>query len=125
MIPKDEVMADADDHDFREAVKLYIELHDEIQQTTKDMKEIRKRKDALGDTILERMRRQDVEECHLPDGGRLVRKSSKKTESLKKEHIVKELHTLGVDNTKAEAVLNNIYSQRSVVVTETLSRTKK
>lgn len=117
----------AENVDFRQAVKLYIELHDEIQQAARDMKEVRKRKDALGETILECMRKQDIEECHLPDdGGRLVRKSSKRTESLKKEHILKELTDgLGIDATKAEETLNNIFSQRNMVVKETLSRVKK
>lgn len=117
---------DPRENEFREAVKLYIELHDEIQKASKDLKEVRKRKDALGETILECMRKQDVEECHLPDGGRLVRKSAKKTEPLKKEHIIKELQTtMGCDEQRAQVIINNIMSQRSVDMKESLQRTKK
>jgi hypothetical protein len=116
----------SDDEKFREAVTLYVELNDEITQTMKELREVKKRKDALGNTILECMRTRDVDECQLPDGGRLVRKASKRTETLKKEHILDELKTtLGVDESKAEAVLNNIYSKRGLVIKETLSRTKK
>lgn len=116
----------SNDEKFRDAVNLYVELNDEIQQAAKDMKEVRKRKDALGETIMECMRERDVDECQLPDGGRLVRKASKRTETLKKEHILTELkESLGVDDTRAEVVLNNIFSKRSMVVKEMLSRTKK
>ena len=112
--------------DFKEAVKLYIDLHDELMQAQKAMKEVRKRKDALGDTILEQMRTRDIDECQLPDGGKLLRKVSKRVESLKKDHIEKELRTaLGGDDHKVETVMTNIFSQRAVDTKESLQRTKK
>ena len=114
------------DDDFRAAVTLYIELGDEIERTSKEMREVKKRKDALGNTILERMRAQDIDVCQLGDGGKLVRKSTKRVESLKKDHILKELcAALGGDEQRAENVLNNINSQRAVDVKESLQRTKK
>ena len=117
-------MATTDD-DFRAAVTLYIELADEIERTAKEMREVKKRKDALGDTILERMRKQDIDECQLGGGGKLVRKSTKRVESLKKDHILKELcAALGGDEQRAESVLNNINSQRTVDMKESLQRTK-
>lgn len=113
------------EEEFRDAVKLYIELHDEIQKATKDMKEVKKRKDGLGETILTCMRDMDIDVCQLADGGKLVRKQSKRVEGLKKDHIIKELRTELGDEHRAELVLNNIFSQRAVDTKESLQRTMK
>ena len=88
------------------------------------MRDVKKRKDMLGETILGCMRDKDIDVCQLPDGGKLVRKQAKRVESLKKEHIMKELESALGDSTKAEAALNNIFSQRAVDVKESLQRTK-
>lgn len=116
-------MSETREEEFREAVKVYIELHDEIQKTMKELREVKKRKEALGNTILECMREMDIDVCQLADGGRLVRKQTKKVESLKKGHILKELASALGDEVRAETVVNNIFSQRTVAVSETLSRT--
>lgn len=118
-------MGEDNDAEFREAVKVYIGLHDEIQRAMKELRDVKKRKEALGSTILNCMRDMDIDVCQLPDGGRLVRKQTKKVESLKKQHIFKELATALGDEVRAESVVNNIFSQRSVAVSETLSRTLK
>jgi hypothetical protein len=115
----------AKEDEFKDAVKLYIDLHDEIQKATKDMKEVKKRKDALGETILTRMRDMDIDVCQLTDGGKLIRKQSKRVEGLKKDHIIKELRTELGDESRAELVLNNIFSQRAVDTKESLQRTLK
>lgn len=118
-------MSETRDEEFREAVKAYIELHDEIQKTMKELREVKQRKEALGSTILDCMRDMDIDVCQLPDGGRLVRKQTKRVESLKKQHILKELASALGDEVRAESVVNNIFSQRAVAVSETLSRTLK
>lgn len=118
-------MDERQEEEFREAVKVYIGLHDEIQKTMKELRDVKKQKEALGATILECMRTRDIAVCQLQDGGRLVRKQTKRVESLKKGHIVKELTSALGDEVRAEAVVNNIFSQRAVAVSETLSRTLK
>lgn len=118
-------MSEDKDAEFREAVKVYIDLHDEIQRAMKELRDVKKRKEALGTTILDFMRDMDIDVCQLPDGGRLVRKQTKRVESLKKTHIMKELSVALGDEVRAEAVANNIFSQRSVAMKETLSRTLK
>lgn len=115
----------ATDEEFRDAVKLYIELHDEIQRQSKELAEVRKRKEALGVQILESMKHRDIDACHLADGGKLVRKEAKRTESLKKEHIIKELLPALGDEGQVERVVNNIFSQRAVNIKESLQRTLK
>jgi hypothetical protein len=107
---------------FKDAVKVYIQLHDEIAKSSKQLREIRKQKDAVGETILAWMRGNAVDECELPDG-KLVRKTSKRTETLKKEIVLDELKNVIGDEAKAVACLQNIFSRRGVVEREVLSRT--
>lgn len=116
-----------DTEDFKHCVKTYVELHDEIASSSKHLSELRKKKEAIGELIMEFMKHKGIDECELQDnGGKLVRKESKRTETLKKEHILQELMPLlNQDNTRAETVLNNIYNKRNVEISERLTRTKR
>jgi len=110
--------------DFKDAVQAYIELHDEITRSSKQLRELRQQKDNVGDLILKWMRNNSVDECELPDG-KLVRKTSKRTEGLKKEMVLQELKKLTGDEARATASLQNIFSMRNTVEKEILSRTVK
>lgn len=116
-----------DTEDFKNCVKTYVELHDEIASSSKHLSELRKKKEAIGELIMEFMKHKGIDECELQDnGGKLIRKESKRTETLKKEHILQELmHLVNHDNSRAETVLSNIYNKRNVEVTERLTRTKR
>lgn len=109
------------DDTFKNAVKEYVQLHDQIIEASRSMKDIKKRKEALGDAVLEYMRTKDIDELQMVDG-KLMRKQSKKTESLKKEHIINELKR--VDPSTAENIFINICSQRQVETKDSLKRTK-
>lgn len=111
--------------DFRSIVKAYIDLTDEIARYQKQIREIRKKKDAVGDVVMQYMRKNEVDECELRDG-KLIRKKSKRTEGLKKEHILAQLMKVtGGDERAANDHLNAINSMRSIKETEILSRTRK
>lgn len=116
-----------DTEDFRNCVKTYVELHDEIAASSKHLSELRKKKDAIGQLIVEFMKHKGIDECELQDnGGKLVRRESKRTETLKKEHILQEIMGLvGQDSSRANSCLENIYGKRTVEVKETLTRTKR
>jgi len=114
----------ADPSDFKEAVQAYIELHDEIDRSSKKMRELKKQKVAIGETILAWMKAQNADECEFPDG-KLIRKKSKRTEGMKKEYVLAELTKLTGNEAEATLALNNINSRRGVVETEILSRTVK
>lgn len=115
-------MGDSDE--FKDAVKAYIELHDEITRSTKQLRELKQQKDSVGEIILRWMRSNNVDECELPDG-KLMRKTSKRTEGLKKEMVLQELKKLTGDEARATASLQNIFSMRTTVEKEILSRTVK
>lgn len=115
----------SEQEDFRSIVKAYIDLTDEISRYQKQIKEIRKKKDAVGEVVMQYMRDRQVDECELRDG-KLIRKKSKRTEGLKKEHIMAQLLKLtGGDESVASEHLNAINSLRNIKETEILSRTRK
>ncbi len=111
-------------NDFRDTVKAYIELHDELAASARQMRELRKQKDALGTRIIEFMRDNAIDECALNDG-KLIRKTSKKVETLKKEHILDALKKRLGDDAAAERALVDIYANRAIEETDSLRRTKK
>ena len=76
--------------DFKNAVKSYIDLHDDIQAGSRHLRELRKRKTELARVILQFMKENEIDECALQDG-KLIRRQTKKLEPLKKEHIFDEL----------------------------------
>lgn len=110
--------------DFKDAVTAYVELNDEIARAGKQMRELRKQKDLIGIKILAWMKTNAVDEVQL-ETGKLARRVSKRTEPMKKEHILSELTKVLGDESRAESSLQNIISMRAVVEKETLSRTTK
>lgn len=113
-----------DTSDFKETVNAYIELHDEIARSSKHLRELRKKKDALGDLVLQFMRSNRIDECELPDG-KLVRKVSKRTSTLKKEMVFSELQRITGNEERAVESLQNIFNMRQIVEKEILTRTVK
>jgi hypothetical protein len=116
-----------DAEEFRNCVKAYVDLHDEIAAGSKHLSEMKKRKDAVGQLIVDFMKSKNIDECELQDnGGKLVRRESSRTGTLKKEHILQELMQLtGQDSGRAQESLENIYKMRPVEKKDTLSRTKR
>lgn len=113
----------AAEQDFKDVVKAYIDMHDQLTEASKQLRGIRKKKSELADVIVQYMKRNDIDECTLKDG-KLIRKQAKRLEPLKKEHIMDELRT-AVGESRAEDILVNIFSKRAVAEKDTLRRTKK
>jgi hypothetical protein len=109
---------------FKNAVKSYIEIHDELQASAKQLRAIRKRKTELSETIINFMKNNDIDECALADG-KLIRKTSKRVEGLKKDNIMDVLKEKLGSADAAEALLVEIYGQRGVVEKDSLQRTHK
>lgn len=109
---------------FKNAVKAYIEIHDELQASARQLRAIRKRKTELSETIINFMRDNDIDECALSDG-KLIRKTSKRVEGLKKDNIMDVLKEKLGSADAAEAMLVEIYGQRGVVEKDSLKRTHK
>lgn len=112
------------DPEFKDAVKAYIDMHDQLSEAGKRLRDIRKKKKELSEVIVEYMRKHDIDGINVTDG-KLVRKQVKRLEPLKKEHIMDELtRTLG-DQTAAENAVVNIFGRRNVTERDSLRRTKR
>jgi hypothetical protein len=113
-----------DASEFKNCVDVFVTLHDEIARATKQLGELRKKKEAVGKLVVEFMKQRGLDECELTEhGGKLVRRESKRTETLKKDHIMAELlPLLSQDKDRAESVLKSIYERRNVETSVALTR---
>jgi hypothetical protein len=82
---------------------------------------LRKRVTELRTEVLEKMREGGVDECGLPDGTVLVRKRTKTTEGLKKEHIAGELLKIVGSEAAADEMVANMYNRRVTGESEKLA----
>ena len=109
---------------FKDAVKTFISLHDELMEQQKQFRDLRKKKGELAEGILSFMKSNGIDEFKVGDG-KLMRKASKRTEGVKKDHILNTLKAALADDVRAEACLTEIYSHREVKETESLRRTRQ
>ena len=82
---------------------------------------LRKRATELRTDVLTYMRDNGIDECGMPGGTRLVRKRTKKTEGLKKEHIAGDIRNLVGSDAATDETVNNIYARRVTGESETLA----
>ena len=105
-------------------MRTYIELHDELTASSKVIRDLRKKKDDLGKAILDFMRNNKIDESQVADG-KLCRKTSKRTEALKKEYIINSLKAALGSEDKVEAVMTQMNAHRNTVEAESLRRTRQ
>jgi len=113
---------------FAKDVKDYVSLHDSTvairKETNRQLAQAKASMAQLADSISEVMAREGWQELQLSDGsGKLKRAESKRTESLKKSHILAELAVALGDKRGAEEALERMLGQRAVQVKGTLRRT--
>ena len=109
---------------FKDAVRTYIEVYDELTATSKMLRGMKKKKDELGDAILAFMRNNKIDEFQVGDG-KLMRKNTKRTEALKKEYIINSLKAALGDEGKVEAMMTQMNSHRNITECESLRRTRQ
>lgn len=110
---------------FKKLVADFTAAHAQLSETTASAREQRKRTQEMQAAILAYMQEHGIDECSLPDA-RLVRKTTKKTEGLKKEHIEGELKRImgGSGGAAVEEAVTNMYNRRMTDVQETLAVVK-
>ena len=109
---------------FKDAVRTYIEVYDELTATSKMLRGMKKKKDELGDAILAFMRDNKIDEFQVGDG-KLMRKNTKRTEALKKEYIINSLKAALGDESKVEAMMVQMNAHRNITESESLRRTRQ
>jgi len=109
---------------FKDGVRAYIELYDELLASGKALRDLRKKKDELGQAILKFMKDNRIDEFQVGDG-KLMRKNTKRTEALKKEYIINSLKAALGDDERVDAVLMQMNANRHVTECESLRRTRQ
>jgi hypothetical protein len=108
---------------FKERVKEFVELHDQLAASSKQLTALRKKKDEMSQGILVYMKENGLDECELSDG-KLSRRTSKRTETLKRDTIAEVLKATVGDEKKVATCIDRIFSQRPFTISETLARTR-
>ena len=115
---------------FKDDVHTYVQLIDakrDLQQRLRaELREADAQMAGLSDRITAFMRQNGLPGVELGDGsGKLNRRRAKKTEALKKEHILAELmQVFEGDGSRAAATLHGIVGRRGVEHREALRRTR-
>lgn len=107
--------------DFKVIAKEYANISKEITNANKQVKILKDQKDQLSASILAFMQSKNVDECMLPGGGKIVRKVTKRTGTLKPQLIFDELVKELGDEAKAQQVLQTINSKRGITEKEIIS----
>lgn len=107
--------------EFKDLVKLYTELEDELEKGSKTMSALRKKKTEMSATILDFMVRNDLEQVNFGPH-QLKRTKSKTVEQLKKDKLAEELARALGDAAAANQVAEAIFSNRAVVEKEVLKK---
>jgi hypothetical protein len=113
------------EQEFKSAIKEYCQLQDMVADAKKSVKSANDQCVSLSVKILEYMRQRNIEALRLPDESELKVRVSKRTAPLKKEQYVKLLGSLCGSEEVASQKIEELNSQREVVESYALSRTKK
>lgn len=110
--------------DFKLKVHEYVKLNDTIRAISSKLSEARRIKVNMTTDLLHYMKFNGIDEVHVDSlGGKVVLYDSKRTETLKRHHIEKEILPLVEgDQSKCQEIVNRIYACRTVNTEPALSR---
>ena len=104
---------------FKESVREYVDIHKQLADATKSLAQVRRKKQELGDLIVNFMEKNNYEVA-TSSGAKLFRRESKRKEGLKEDMIfnaVKELF----GEPEANKVMDSISSKRETTTKTSLS----
>lgn len=111
-------------NEFKQAVKEWLALEVDVSNVQKIIREKRKRMQNLSDFISTYMKENDKEICDVGDNNALVLKRKKTTGGLKKEHIMKVLSELIInDDERVKEYTNKMYELREVKEKDCVKKT--
>ena len=113
-----------DEQTFKDAVRTYIEMYDEIMKVSKEVRDMRQKSNELSKAILAFMNKNKIDEFQLADG-KLCRKLSKRTQSLQKDHIIDTLKSALGSQERVEKIFGDMTANRQTVESESLRRTRQ
>ncbi|AGE48502.1 hypothetical protein PBCVAN69C_455R [Paramecium bursaria Chlorella virus AN69C] len=110
---------DASTQIFKESVKEFVDIHNQLAEAMRSLKEVRKKKNELAEVILDFMDKNNYEVC-ASGNMKLVKRESKRQSGMKDEYIIAAIKEMYGD-VDANKLMENISSRREVVVKPTLS----
>lgn len=116
-------MADQAKTEFNSLVTKYTGLSDELTASAKTIRELRSKAKALGESILEFMKKHNIEEVDVAGRGKLTRKISKRTGPINKDLIADELRA-HVSADAVPLIIDKIMSRRETTENTCLKRVK-
>jgi len=110
---------DASTQIFKESVKEFVDIHNQLAEATKSLREVRKKKEELAQVILDFMDKNNYEVC-ASGNMKLIKRDSKRQSGLKDEIILEAIKEMFGD-VDANKLMENISSKREVIVKPVLS----
>lgn len=113
--------------EFIKALKQWVSYDDIIKDTNNKLKEVRKKKNELGISIQNYMKKNGIEnhDINITDGGKLRYKSTAKVVPVNREYVYRRLLEYFNGNTeKAKQLTDFIYNDREKITGSILSRTR-
>jgi len=110
-------------NNFRDSVKKWLEIGDELVELRKSVAKLNKAKKFLGENITKFMNDNEKEICNLGDSGALELKPKKTTVALSKKSVEKLLLDFLKDEHTAKESTEYIFSNREVKHTKVLNLT--
>jgi hypothetical protein len=114
--------APSDAERFRDAVKEWVSIHDQLAEIRKAINEKNKRKRKLQEFIVNFMSENDKLLCNLKEGGALEMKPRKSTVALKKDQVESLLQEFLKDESQAKEGASFIFDNREIRYTNVLKR---
>ena len=109
--------------EVRETVKQYVELGADIKEASKAVSELRKRFSEYNKQLFQFMKTNNVPAIKLPDGSRLVIKTTKSRPTVNADHIAKQLERYYEGRPdEIKSLMQFIYSDRPIKTRESLKR---
>ena len=112
---------DPDFIDFKEDVKTWIKLDDDIKMLNDAIKERKNKKQEITPRLLEFMEKHDINDLNT-DEGHLKFQKSLRSKPLSKKYLMDRLGFFFKSDTKSEKIVNFIYSNREKTEISNLKR---
>lgn len=107
---------------FKEAVKEWVSLYDELSELRRDLSLKNKRYKNLSTFIIDYMKHNDKEVCSLGSSGIVHMKSSKRKESINKNNVQEILFKKLQDLSLTDELTRSIFDERNTKESFRLTR---
>jgi hypothetical protein len=100
---------------FKDAVREYVEIDDQIKQGARIVNDLRKRARTLAGKIIEHMQMRNISVCALDSGGKVERHARTSLAPIKREYLEEVVAEQLGDHQIAMQIVEAIWSNRATV----------